>query len=105
MIRDLIENGTPSDILTTVLAVMIIVAMFLTFFYLIWGGIQFIISAGDEEKAKAAQGTIRSCIIGLFVCFIAFFIVRLITGLFDIPFELTYASITDTMSEILTSLQ
>lgn len=105
MLRDLLENASVVEIIATFVALGLIIATILCLVYIIFGGISFILSAGNEEKIKRAVHTIRFSIIGLFVSFIAFFIVRFIATLLDIPFELTFSSIVDLMQEIFTSLQ
>ncbi|PIQ76504.1 hypothetical protein COU78_02240 [Candidatus Peregrinibacteria bacterium CG10_big_fil_rev_8_21_14_0_10_49_24] len=105
MLRDLLENASVIEIIATFVALGLIIATILCLVYIIFGGISFILSAGNEEKIKRAVHTIRFSIIGLFVSFIAFFIVRFIANLLDIPFELTFSSIVDLMQEIFTSLQ
>jgi len=105
MLRDLLENASVVEIVATFVALGLIAATILCLIYIIFGGISFILSAGNEEKIKRAVHTIRFAIIGLFVSFIAFFLVRFITNLLDIPFELSFSNIVDLMSEIFASLQ
>jgi uncharacterized membrane protein len=105
MIRELLESGSPIQIITTIIAFMLIVAALLSLFFIIIGGITFILSAGQEDKIKKAVHTIRYSIVGLIVCFVAFFAVQWIAKLLDIPFDLTFSSIVDLMNEIFASLQ
>jgi len=49
--------------------------------FLIWGGIQYVISAGNKDKAEAAKQTITYAVIGLIVIVLAEVIVNLVTGL------------------------
>lgn len=105
MIRDLIENGSPVQILATVIAFALILASVLSLFYIIVGGITFILSAGNEEKIKKAVHTVRYSIIGLFVSFLAFFLVSWIAKLLEIPFDLSFGTILDLMNELFTSFQ
>lgn len=105
MLRDLLENASVVEIIATFVALGLIAATILCLIYIIFGGISFILSAGNEEKIKRAVHTIRFAIIGLFVSFIAFFLVRFITNLLDIPFELSFSNIVDLMRDIFASLQ
>ncbi len=105
MIRDLIENGSVIQILATVIAFGLILASILSLIYIIVGGITFILSAGNEEKIKKAVHTVRYSIIGLFVSFLAFFLVSWIAKLLDIPFDLSFGTILDLMSELFNSLK
>ncbi|HAI98516.1 TPA: hypothetical protein DCL30_03150 [Candidatus Peribacteria bacterium] len=105
MLRDLLENASVVQIVATFIAFALIIATILCLFYIIIGGITFILSAGNEEKIKKAVNTIRFSVIGLLVCFIAFFLVRFITVLLDIPFELNFSTIIDLVNQIFASLQ
>ena len=105
MLRDLLENASILEIVATLVALGLIAASILSLVYIIVGGITFILSAGNEEKIKKAVHTIRFAIIGLFVSFLAFFIVAFLARLLDIPFDLDFSLIVDLMSEILNSLQ
>jgi uncharacterized membrane protein len=105
MLRDLLENGSVLDIVATFIALALIVASLLCLFFIIIGGISFILSAGNEDKIRKAVNTIRYAIIGLVVTFVAFFAVSFISRLLDIPFELNFATIVDLMQEIFQALQ
>lgn len=105
MIRDLIENGSVIEILAAVIAFGLILASVLSLIYIIVGGITFILSAGNEEKIKKAVHTVRYSIIGLFVSFLAFFLVSWIAKLLDIPFDLSFGTILDLMNELFNSLK
>ncbi len=105
MLRRLLEGGSIVEIVATFVALGLIAATILCLVYIIFGGITFILSAGNEEKIKKAVHTIRFSIIGLLVSFIAFFIVRFIAGLLDIPFELSFSNIVALMGEIFSGLQ
>jgi uncharacterized membrane protein len=105
MIRELIENGSVLQILATVIAFALVIASVLSLFYIIIGGITFILSAGNEEKIKKAVHTVRYSIIGLFVSFLAFFLVSWIAKLLDIPFDLSFGTILQLMSDLFNSLQ
>ena len=105
MLRDLLENASILEIVATFVALGLIVASILCLVYIIIGGITFILSAGNEEKIKKAVHTIRFSIIGLFVAFLAFFVVAFLARLLDIPFDLNFSLIVDLMEEILGSLQ
>lgn len=46
--------------------------------YLVWAGIQYILSAGDEGKIEKAQKTIIYALVGLIIVFISPLIIRFI---------------------------
>src|SRR4030043_371258 len=51
-------------LLGSVIAIVLIVAAIAAFFYLIWGGVQWILSGGDKSKVEAAQHRLQAAIIG-----------------------------------------
>lgn len=105
MIRDLLENGSVLDIVATFIAFALIAATFLCLLFIIWSGITFILSAGNEDKIKKAVHTFRYAIIGLVVTFGAFFVVAALSRILDIPFELNFTTILQLMQDIFQSLQ
>lgn len=105
MLADLLQNSSPLQIVATFVALALIAASLLCLVYIIVGGITFILSAGNEEKIKKAVHTIRFSIIGLFVSFIAFFVVAFLAKLLQIPFDLSFTLIIDIMRQLLTSFQ
>ncbi|HCC84478.1 MAG TPA: hypothetical protein DEP87_02250 [Candidatus Pacebacteria bacterium] len=46
---------------------VMVIAAVLVFFYLIWGGIEWITSGGDKGKTESARNKITSAVIGLIV--------------------------------------
>lgn len=104
MLQQLLENGSPIQIVATFIALALIVASFLCLIFIIIGGITFILSAGNEDKIKKAVHTIRFAIIGLFVTFVAFFAVSWLSKILGIPFELNFSMILQLMQDILQSL-
>lgn len=104
-LRQLIENGSVLQILTTLIALCLVIASILSLLYIIVGGITFILSAGNEEKIKKAVQTVRYSIIGLFVSFLAFFVVTWIAKLLEIPFDLSFSTILDLMNSLFESLK
>lgn len=47
---------------------------------LIWGGLQYITSGGDEKKIEKAKNTLTYAIIGLIVAIVAYVVVKFILG-------------------------
>jgi uncharacterized membrane protein len=104
MLRQLLEQGSILDLIATFIALSLIVASLLCLVFIIYGGITFILSAGNEDRIKKAVHTIRFAIIGLFVTFIAFFAVSWISKLLEIPFELNFTTVLQLMQEIFAAL-
>jgi hypothetical protein len=63
---------------------LFVVAALIALFFLIWGGIKWILSGGDKSKVEAARSTIIAALIGLVVTFLSFFLLQIILGLFGI---------------------
>jgi len=66
-------------------SILLIAAILLFLFLLIFGGIQWAISGDDKEKKGAAQGRITSALIGLLVVLLAWAISGLLMGAFQFP--------------------
>jgi hypothetical protein len=70
------------------LKIIIDIARFLTFFgvglsvlFMVWGGIQYIVSNGNEETATKGKTIIINATIGLIISIVAFTVVNIIAGL------------------------
>jgi len=56
---------------------VLVIAALLVFLYLIWGGIEWITSGGDEDKTESAINKITAAVIGLIVVAASFAILQL----------------------------
>jgi len=65
-----------------VIGTLLIVAGIIAFFYLLYGGIQYMTAGGDAEKATAARTTILNAVIGIIIIVISFSIVTFVTSQF-----------------------
>jgi uncharacterized protein YacL len=63
---------------------ILIIAVIIALFFLIWGGVRWITSGGDKAKVESARGTIIAAIIGLVIAFLAFFILSLALSFFGL---------------------
>lgn len=70
------------DIINMGVALAILVAGLLSVFYIFYGGLSFILAAGDEAKIKQAVHTIRYAIIGLVVTIFAVTFTAIIGNIF-----------------------
>lgn len=59
----------------------LIVAGILALFYLIYGGIRYIRSGGDQEKVKGARETLTYALIGLIIIVLSFGIINFIAAI------------------------
>lgn len=65
-------------------SLLMILAAIATFFYLVWGGLEWITSGGEKAGTEAAKSKITNAFIGLFVVFAAWAIMKLIEQFFGI---------------------
>lgn len=80
------SSGTGNVIRNAIIAVLV-VATLICLFFLIRGGINWILSGGDKGKVDAARQTIIAAIVGLIITFLAYFILSLVLGLFGLQFS------------------
>jgi len=78
------ETTSLQIIIQNSVTIIIIIAIVLSLFFLIWGGIRWITSGGDKAKVESARGTIIAAIIGLVIAFLAFFILSLALSFFGL---------------------
>ena len=71
-------------IVQTGVTILLIAAVLISLFYLIWGGIRWITSGGDKGKVDEARKHIVAAIIGLIVSFLAYFILQVVLGFFGL---------------------
>lgn len=81
------EGGldTAQGITQNVIMLLFIIAIILTLFFMIWGGIKWLTSQGDKTKVDSARKTIVYSIIGLVVVFLSYFIISIVTTFFGVP--------------------
>lgn len=78
-----IENDTSlMDTVKTIINVIIGLIGLASVAFIIYGGFQYITSAGDAAKVKRAKDTILYSVIGLVVAILAFAIVNFVLGSF-----------------------
>jgi len=65
---------------------LMITAVILAIYFLIWGGIGWITSGGNKDKIQLARKRIIYAVIGLLITISAFFIVNFVGHLFNIEF-------------------
>jgi cytochrome bd-type quinol oxidase subunit 2 len=65
---------------SSILNVVMLIAAILVFAYLIFGGIQWITSGGDKNKAEEARNKITAAIIGLIIVAASYAVVNLVVN-------------------------
>lgn len=73
------STATIGDIITSAYPYIFGAAGILVLIYLLYGGIELMISAGDPKKVQSARDKITGAIVGLVIIFVAFWIVQLIS--------------------------
>lgn len=79
-----LDASNIGSVVSGVITVMLIGAAIISLFFLIWGGIRWITSGGDKGKVDSARQTIIASIIGLIIALLAFFIITVVLGLFNL---------------------
>ncbi len=74
------SNTTVDNVAANILYATIGILGVIAVIVIIYGGVQYIISAGDVGKVKKAKDTILYAVIGLIVCALAFAIVNFTIG-------------------------
>lgn len=93
MKKDLVLPGFPNDpfptrfsnlgdFLSPLLDIAIYAALFLAFFYLVWGAFSYIMAQGKKEDLAKARARLSWAIIGLIVVLLAYFIAKFFSEIF-----------------------
>ena len=75
---------TIERVISGLVNLVLIGAALVFFFILVWGGIKWIASQGDETKVKEARDQVTQALIGLAIVFVAWAILTLISTVFGI---------------------
>jgi hypothetical protein len=73
-LADVGSNYSTGNMITTGVAIVVLVAIICAVLFIVWGGVMLILSGGKDEKVKPAINSIRYSVIGLIVIVIALFI-------------------------------
>lgn len=73
---------TLGNFVAGLVTLVFVVAGIIALFYLIWGGIKWLISGGDKSNIETAQGHIVASIIGLVIIFVSFVVLNIIWNFF-----------------------
>ncbi len=77
-------SQNPGDLVSKFLTIVIIVAILASLFFLIYGGIRWITSGGDEKQVEAAKSHVVAAIVGLVIALAAFFLIQFIGKFFAV---------------------
>jgi len=79
-----LPNPTIGGIIGKIVPYIYTSAGILLLLYLIYGGFSYITSLGDPKGVQAAKGKITNALVGFFIVFFSYFIIRLIAEIFNI---------------------
>jgi len=79
-----IVNKPLGQIITQFIVIVLIIAVIASLFFLIYGGIRWITSGGDEKQVETAKSHVVAAIVGLIIALAAFFILQFILRFFGI---------------------
>ena len=79
-----VSDLTVGGIVSGAVSLVLIVVALVFFFILVWGGLKWVTSGGDEKKVGEARAQITNALIGLAIVFAAWAIMKLIGTIFGI---------------------
>ncbi len=71
-----------ASLLSPLINIALYIAVFLAFYYLVWGTFQYILAGGKKEDLAKARARISWALIGLIVTFAAFLIAKFASEIF-----------------------
>lgn len=100
-----LANYSVMDLIQIFVVYAFIIAAGLAALFIFIGGVNFILSGGDEEKIKKAVNTIRYSIVGLIVTILSFTFVTIVGRIFGLDFMsyLSYDKIRTSISTLIDS--
>ena len=82
-------TNAPSELgplISSTITLVLVIALLATFAYLVWGGIAWITSGGDKTQVEAARNRIQAAILGLFIVFASWAVMKIIASFFGVTF-------------------
>ena len=73
-----LQAGQIGSVVSSAVTIILIIATLIALFFLIWGGLRWILSGGDKAKVTAARDTIVAAIVGLVLSLLAYAILNLV---------------------------
>ncbi len=71
-------EGNISQIFRLIISWALAIAFIAAVIMLIWGGFRYITSAGNDDQAKTARGTIVNALIGIVIIILSYIIVQIV---------------------------
>jgi hypothetical protein len=66
-----------------IIEILLSISGVLALIFILYAGIQYIVSEGNDSKVKSAKDTIQNAVIGLFLAAIAYLVVDFVAGRFQ----------------------
>ena len=83
-----------NTVISRLILIIFVVASLLAFFFLIYGGIKYILSGGNKDGTAAARGMIIAAVVGLVLVFLSFLIMKIVGTVIVVDlFNLTIPSL------------
>lgn len=79
-----LEASSIGRVINTAVVVILVAAVLIALFFLLWGAIRWILSGGDKAKVETARSTIIAAIVGLIIAFLAYFILQIVLSIFGL---------------------
>lgn len=75
-----IANRTVSDLIVSVIKIMLMVAGSIAVLFIIIGGFQYVTSAGNAEQAEKGRATLVNAIIGIIIIILSYVIINVVVN-------------------------
>lgn len=79
-----LNNLKPSALIGGVINIILGIAGIIAFIWLLWGGLQWILSGGDKEGTEKARKRITAALVGLAIVFSAYALIYIVRALFNV---------------------
>lgn len=77
-------SGDIEKTIGTAINFIFVAAVIIALFYLIWGGIKWLISQGDKSAVDGARQHIIAALVGLIIIFLSYFVLNLVLSFFNL---------------------
>ena len=72
-------TGGPNDLIVRIINILLGVAFLIAVLFLVYGGFQYIFSAGNEERAEGGRNTVINALIGVAIIVLSYVIVQIVS--------------------------
>lgn len=82
-----LDAGGLGSVIRNIIVAILIIAAVISLFFLIYGGIKWIMSGGDKAKIGEARAMLTAAIVGLIITFLSYFILSIVLGFFGLKVQ------------------